>query len=67
MLGGFHLAWSTTAHIKAVIDDLRQLGVINVAPSHCSGDESRKLFKKAYGDHYIESGAGKTVAFRAAP
>jgi 7,8-dihydropterin-6-yl-methyl-4-(beta-D-ribofuranosyl)aminobenzene 5'-phosphate synthase len=67
VLGGFHLAWDTTPKIVSVIDDLQQLGVVKVAPCHCSGDAARRLFKEAYGKHYIESGAGKIMIFRSTP
>jgi 7,8-dihydropterin-6-yl-methyl-4-(beta-D-ribofuranosyl)aminobenzene 5'-phosphate synthase len=67
VLGGFHLAWDTTPQIESVIDNLQQLGVVKVAPCHCSGDAARRLFKEAYGEHYIDSGAGKIITFYSAP
>jgi len=34
-----------------------------VAPSHCSGDYTRKRFKEVYGPDYIEGGAGLVLQF----
>jgi 7,8-dihydropterin-6-yl-methyl-4-(beta-D-ribofuranosyl)aminobenzene 5'-phosphate synthase len=61
VIGGFHLAGAATPEIESVIEGFRQLGVIKVAPCHCSGDETRKLFREEYGENYIDSGAGKII------
>ena len=59
--GGFHLAGASSAQIESVIQEFSQLSVENVAPCHCSGDETRRLFKESYGEGYLESGVGKRV------
>jgi 7,8-dihydropterin-6-yl-methyl-4-(beta-D-ribofuranosyl)aminobenzene 5'-phosphate synthase len=61
VIGGFHLAGATTTQIESVIEGFRQLGVRKVAPCHCSGDETRRLFREEYGENYIDSGAGKII------
>ena len=60
-MGGFHLMHHRTGSIEQVIDGFRQAGVRWVAPSHCSGEEARKLFAKAYGRRFIRSGAGRVI------
>jgi 7,8-dihydropterin-6-yl-methyl-4-(beta-D-ribofuranosyl)aminobenzene 5'-phosphate synthase len=52
---------AATPQIESVIESFRQLGVEKVAPCHCSGDETRKLFREEYGEDYINSGAGKII------
>ena len=59
--GGFHLRDLSRGNNMSVIDAFRRLGVAKAAPSHCSGDETRRLFKEQYGDSYINSGAGKII------
>jgi len=55
VLGGFH-------HPPlSVVGKLKKLGVEKVAPSHCSGDEIRELFKKEYQNDFIENGVGKII------
>lgn len=54
-LGGFHSP--PIAAVKA----LRQLGVQNVAPSHCTGDRAIAAFQEQYGAHFIEYGVGRTI------
>ena len=61
VIGGFHLAGAATPQIESVIEGFRQLAVRKVAPCHCSGDETRKLFREEYGEIYIDSGAGKII------
>jgi len=61
VFGGFHLAQKSDAEVKQIIEEFRQLGVVKVGPTHCTGDKAIKLFKDAYGDNYIKIGAGKVI------
>jgi 7,8-dihydropterin-6-yl-methyl-4-(beta-D-ribofuranosyl)aminobenzene 5'-phosphate synthase len=61
VIGGFHMSGTSTHQIQSVIEGFRQLGVRKVAPCHCSGDETRKLFREEYREAYIDSGAGKII------
>ena len=56
VLGGFHHP------PKKVVSELKKLKVKKVAPSHCSGDEIRELFKKEYQNDFIENGVGKIIS-----
>ncbi len=58
--GGFHLSGTSDSKLRNIIEEFRNLGVQKVAPSHCSGDRCRELFKQEYGEDYIVSGLGKT-------
>jgi len=61
VLGGFHLFGASDSKLKSVISDFRKLGVKKVAPSHCSGDRCRELFKEEYKEDFIEFGVGKII------
>ena len=61
VMGGFHLSGASSAQIESIIDGFVDLAVENVAPCHCSGDGTRRLFKERYGQNYIESGVGKRI------
>jgi 7,8-dihydropterin-6-yl-methyl-4-(beta-D-ribofuranosyl)aminobenzene 5'-phosphate synthase len=61
VMGGFHMTGAATSQIESVIEGFRELGVKKIAPCHCSGDETRKLFREDYGEDYINSGAGKII------
>lgn len=65
VMGGFHLVETSTSRIKAIISDLRDLGVMQIAPSHCTGDLAILLFKREYGEDFIALGAGSVLDFAA--
>jgi len=47
--------------IENIIFSFRKLGVNYIGPCHCSGDVARQLFKKEYGDNFINVGVGKVI------
>ncbi len=59
VMGGFHLSGASDSELRSIIKGFRDIGVQKVAPSHCSGDRCRELFKEEYKQDYIESGVGK--------
>jgi len=59
--GGFHLTGASNQELETIIKNFKELGVKKVAPSHCSGDQCRKLFAQEYKENYIANGAGKTI------
>jgi 7,8-dihydropterin-6-yl-methyl-4-(beta-D-ribofuranosyl)aminobenzene 5'-phosphate synthase len=61
VIGGFHLGGAPTSRIESVVKEFRRLSVQRVAPCHCSGEETRRLFRLEYGDDYVHSGVGKRI------
>jgi len=61
VMGGFHLGWAQAGEIEQIIGALKDLGVRYAAPTHCSGDKARALFKQHFGAQYLEVGVGKTI------
>ena len=61
VMGGFHLGQASTDQVQTIIDELRQLGVRQVAPCHCTGDRARRLFADAFGTDCILAGVGQIV------
>jgi len=61
LMGGFHLLRKDKAAIQAVIRNLKSQGVEQVAPSHCTGNKAIALFRKAWGDKFIEGGLGAVI------
>jgi 7,8-dihydropterin-6-yl-methyl-4-(beta-D-ribofuranosyl)aminobenzene 5'-phosphate synthase len=61
VMGGFHLGRAGKSEIEAIVEELRQLGVQQVAPCHCTGDRARQLFSDAFGTDCILSGVGQIV------
>lgn len=61
ILGGFYLFGMSRWEIEKIVNELKAEGVKKVAPCHCSGDLSRRICKKLYGDDCILVGAGKRL------
>ncbi|WP_024790759.1 MULTISPECIES: MBL fold metallo-hydrolase [unclassified Lebetimonas] len=62
-LGGFHLMRSSEEEIAEVINELKNLGVEYVTPTHCSGDLAIGMFKETYGENFIPGGVGRIIEF----
>ena len=61
VVGGFHLGSASRQRIEGIISRFRDMGVQYVGPTHCSGQRAKRLFKEAYGDHYLEVGVGRVI------
>jgi len=58
VMGGFHLADYSVADVHAVIAELKALGVRQVAPGHCTGDQAIEQFRAEFGTGFVPVGAG---------
>jgi metal-dependent hydrolase (beta-lactamase superfamily II) len=61
IIGGMHLLRHSDEDLRNVIDELKKLGVRKVAPTHCSGDSAIGMFREAFGDGFIQMGAGRVT------
>lgn len=61
VLGGFHTLDVPLSVVGSVIKRFQQLGVVKVAPTHCTGDKAIRMFKEAYGSDFVEASVGKTI------
>lgn len=61
VFGGFHMLRMSEDDIKDTIKAFRNLGVQHAGPSHCSGDRTIAMFKRAYGKNFIKLGVGKRM------
>jgi len=59
--GGFHLGSVAKSEIENIINQLKELGVKNIAPGHCTGEKAMLHFREAWGENYIESGCGAII------
>jgi 7,8-dihydropterin-6-yl-methyl-4-(beta-D-ribofuranosyl)aminobenzene 5'-phosphate synthase len=58
VVGGFHLSGASRTRIKEIIGEFRRLGVQQVAPCHCTGDQARKLLSESYVEAFHACGVG---------
>ena len=63
-LGGFHLHKQTKEELSSTITTILKMEIRTIAPSHCSGDKARKMFREVYGVNYIEIGTGKEIEIK---
>jgi len=61
VLGGFHLGAKSKQEIETIVKNFQSLKVEKIAPLHCSGDNARKIFKKYYGNNFIDLKVGETL------
>jgi 7,8-dihydropterin-6-yl-methyl-4-(beta-D-ribofuranosyl)aminobenzene 5'-phosphate synthase len=61
VMGGFHLLSASHGELRRIAGQLKALGVERIAPSHCSGDRCREVFKEEFRDNYISGGAGRVI------
>jgi len=61
VLGGFHLGSKSAAEVIAILSDFRRLGVVQVAPTHCTGELAIARFADEYGDDFIQVGVGSVI------
>jgi 7,8-dihydropterin-6-yl-methyl-4-(beta-D-ribofuranosyl)aminobenzene 5'-phosphate synthase len=58
VIGGLHLAGESAAAVRVIAQQLFDLGVVKVAPTHCSGDVARLVFGDVFGENYVDAGVG---------
>jgi 7,8-dihydropterin-6-yl-methyl-4-(beta-D-ribofuranosyl)aminobenzene 5'-phosphate synthase len=63
LAGGFHLHGLTGQKIMEISAKLKQLGVKNIAPSHCTGETAMDIFEQEWGDGYRRLYLGNTLRF----
>ncbi|MFH1394790.1 MAG: MBL fold metallo-hydrolase [Candidatus Omnitrophota bacterium] len=59
--GGFHLDGFDKAAIEKVIGEVKEMGLIKVGPTHCSGEKARRMFSGRYHENYIAVKAGHII------
>lgn len=62
LVGGFHMLRQKEERIREQIVQLRELGVEQIAPAHCTGERAKRLFRREWGPDYLVTGAGRTIA-----
>jgi len=62
VFGGFHLLRHSESEVKGIISRFKELGVLKVGATHCTGDKAIELFREAYGENFVRMGVGKVVS-----
>ena len=67
VVGGFHLQGTSPEEVDRIVATLREIGVKQVSPTHCTGQEAIARFAAEYGHDYLEGGVGRVFAIGAEP
>ena len=63
VIGGFHLMHSTISDVRRCAAELKQAGVVLVAPTHCTGWRAEKEFKSVFNENFISLREGQNLFF----
>ena len=47
--------------MKQIIEDIKEIGVENIAPCHCTGLEQINQFREAFDENFFQVGVGKVI------
>lgn len=61
VIGGFHLLRNSDAEVKQIIKEIKKIGVEKCGATHCTGDKQIDLFRKAFGENFVEMGVGRVI------
>jgi 7,8-dihydropterin-6-yl-methyl-4-(beta-D-ribofuranosyl)aminobenzene 5'-phosphate synthase len=61
IVGGFHLGNLPIKEAGKIVEQLKRLGVKNIAPCHCTGAKAIRAFKQAFQVGYVGVGAGSII------
>jgi 7,8-dihydropterin-6-yl-methyl-4-(beta-D-ribofuranosyl)aminobenzene 5'-phosphate synthase len=61
VFGGFHLLQKTEKEMNQIIERMKALGVVKCGATHCTGERQIKMIREAFGENFIELGAGNVI------
>ena len=61
VMGGFHLLRTGTDAVELIARDFKDKHIQYAAPTHCSGDETIKVFQEVFEEQYLKLGTGKVI------
>jgi len=61
ILGGLHLKDNTDETNMSIIKDLREFGVLKVAPTHCTGKRATEMMREAFGYGFVRVKEGDSI------
>ncbi len=61
ILGGFHFFKMSQKTVRQHVLHLKQMGIKQIAPCHCTGKEAINQIKELWGNGFLEAAAGASV------
>jgi 7,8-dihydropterin-6-yl-methyl-4-(beta-D-ribofuranosyl)aminobenzene 5'-phosphate synthase len=63
VIGGMHLGSASKARLDRTVDELREIGVGQIGPCHCTGDAAAARFREEFPEGSIECRAGTVIEY----
>lgn len=64
VIGGLHLMSTSGETVAQIGEQLINMGVKQICPTHCTGDKSIASLKETFGKGYIAGGTGKEIIIK---
>jgi 7,8-dihydropterin-6-yl-methyl-4-(beta-D-ribofuranosyl)aminobenzene 5'-phosphate synthase len=61
VIGGAHLKEASDERIWQTVSALNEMGVVNLAVSHCTGARAVQILSQTYGDHFLFNSTGSVI------
>jgi 7,8-dihydropterin-6-yl-methyl-4-(beta-D-ribofuranosyl)aminobenzene 5'-phosphate synthase len=61
VMGGFHLLRTGSNAVESIAREFKNKDIQYMAPTHCSGDATIKVFQEVFGEWYLKVGTGKVI------
>jgi 7,8-dihydropterin-6-yl-methyl-4-(beta-D-ribofuranosyl)aminobenzene 5'-phosphate synthase len=58
VIGGLHLLNTPDKDVTRIAEKLKQMGVRQICPTHCTGDRAIEILKESFGAGYVAGGTG---------
>jgi 7,8-dihydropterin-6-yl-methyl-4-(beta-D-ribofuranosyl)aminobenzene 5'-phosphate synthase len=59
VIGGMHLMDTDRRSVSYIVEKIKEAGVANIGPSHCTGFEATNIFREYYAGNFLEIKVGK--------
>lgn len=61
VMGGFHLMRKSDDEVRAIIQEMKRMGIERCGATHCTGDRAIELFRESFADHSLKLGVGAVL------
>jgi len=64
IVGGLHLMRNTPEDVGKIAASLKEAGIKQICPTHCTGDQSISMLAESFGKGYIPGGTGQIITLK---
>ena len=61
LIGGLHLMRKSGEDLEQIATTLKEMGIKQICPTHCTGDKAIASLKASFGNGYIAGGTGQVI------